>query len=98
MSERTETTLRRRAEFDALIIKSLGWGVALLLFYFTLDAQNNPESSIWPGLIGALVFAGLGHLVSWAIARIPAKPGQREARTRGLRFSLKPGPGPDSDQ
>jgi hypothetical protein len=76
MSERTETTLHKRAEFDALIIKSLGWGVALLLFYFALDGQNDPESSLWPGLVGALAFAGLGHLVSWAVSRIPQRPSQ----------------------
>jgi hypothetical protein len=63
--------VQERLERDALIIKSLGYGVAFVFFYFTLDGLNKPDYSWWPGMIGAVLFAGLGHLVSWAVARIP---------------------------
>ncbi|HUN68617.1 MAG TPA: hypothetical protein VMU46_07460 [Burkholderiales bacterium] len=74
MPERAEKSIQERLQRDTLIVKWLGYGVAFILVYFTLDDLNKPDASWWPGLVGALLFVGLGHLVSWAISRIPQQP------------------------
>ena len=68
--------LRKRIERDALIIRWLGYGTALLFVYFALDELREPNSTVWAGLSGAVAFAVLGHLVSWAISEFPEKPTQ----------------------
>lgn len=66
--------LRKRIERDALIIRWLGYGTALLFVYFALDETRSPNSEIWAGLSGAVAFAALGHLVSWVISNFPENP------------------------
>ena len=72
--ERLQRDTLMRLQRDTLIVKWLGYAVAFILVYFTLDDLNKPDANWWPGLVGALLFAGLGHLVSWAISGIPQKP------------------------